>query len=356
MRREGETLDELAPNQEVHLEECQTQHGSTTSASMAEIIQILKNARLEPVPDLELFPMSGDLMYVNEYLYHKPSTNEFGVVKSPITEDNLRPVTKGRRYCRAGIRTADYKLLCTDDVPLRAYHLLGEVIELPQETFDTALKTAKAESPYGYEIDLSSMIEYIAFSRNNIYLGTGYHGPLYKARLREFITGQALYEKIADCNNFEDLAVEGDIISYASDQEVFVITGEKNTTWNLGDTIYRLFRVLNEKTLKFVAVTESAIEIWDLNMENLEWREESMKFPRRGYLQSFSFIRDGILVAEEGEGQFVALDLEKGKCENLVLPEFQGLSFRDHLNVVLFDERQRKMYLLMKYGTYVANM
>lgn len=323
---------------------------------MAKIIEILKNAKPKQVPDIELFPMSGDLMYVGEFLYHKPSTDELGVVESPISEANLRPITKGRRYCRAGIRTSDYEILCTDYVPLRAFHLLGEEIALPQETFDKVLKTAKAESPYGYEIDLSSMIEYIGFSRNNVYLGTGYGGPLFKARLEDLITGKALYEKIAECDTFEDLAVEGEVVSYASDLEVFVIMGEKRATWDLGVTIYRLFRILNEKTLKFGVVTERAIELRDLDIETFEWREESVKYPRKGYLQSFSFIRDGIFVAEEGEGQFVVIDLEDGNSERLVLPQFQGLPFRDHFNVVIFDECQRKMYLLMEYGTYVADI
>lgn len=354
MRREGDDcIGELTPNHNVP-EESRT---STSPASkMARIIEMLRNAKPDPVPDIELFSMSGDLMYTNEYLYHKPSTDELGVVKSPFTEPNLRPITKGRRYCRAGIRTSDYGILCTDDEPLRAYRLLGEEIVLPQETFDNALQIAKAESPYGYEIDLSSMIEYIEFSRNNVYLGTGYHGPLYKARLEEFISGRALYEKIAKCNNFEDLAVDGDIISYASDQEIFVIRGEKRTTRKLDDTIYRLFRVLNGDALKFIAVTERAIEIRNLDMETFEWREGSVNYPHRGYLQSFSFIHGGILFAEEGEGQFVVIDLETGNSESLELAQFQGLPSRDHFNRVILDESQRKMYLLMKHGTYVANM
>lgn len=325
--------------------------GNAINKKMQRMILFLENAKPELIPDLELFSMSSDLKGPNELIYYKPSSEELGVVQLPLDEGPFVEITKARRYCRAALRFKEFQILCTDKEPLQAFTLQGKEIDLKLDLFRDVLETAKHESPYGYEIDYSSLFEYIAFSENYIYLGTGYFGPLFRAPLSEFVLGKATYEKIAECNYFEDLSVEGDLISFAGERDVFVIKDSELSIWKQEHTVYRLFRVVEGNTATFAAVTENTIEIRSLDIGSLGWGE-TLKIPCTGFLQSFSFLHNGLLVVEEGIGNFVVVDIQDGNVQKCHSPGFEGIQKREHLNQVLFDEVHGFVYLLLREGTY----
>lgn len=329
--------------------------GNAINKKMQRMIHFLKNAKPELVPDLELFVMSGDLKSPNELIYYKPSSEELGVVQLPLDEGPFVEITKARRYCRAALRTKDFQILCTDKEPLQAFTLLGQEIDLKLELFKDVLETAKQESPYGYEIDYSSLFEDIAFSENYIYLGTGYFGPLFRAPLSEFVSGKATYEKIAECNYFEDLSVEGDLVSFAGERDVFVIKDSELSIWQQEHTVYRLFRVVEGNTAIFAAVTENTIEIRSLDIGSLRWGE-TLKIPCTGFLQWFSFLHGGLLVVEEGIGKFVVVDIHDGNVQKCHSTGFEGVQKREHFNQVLFDEVHGLVYLLLREGTYSTRL
>lgn len=329
--------------------------GNAINKKMQRIIHFLENAKPELIPDLELFAMSGDLKSPNELIYYRPSSEELGVVQLPLDEGHFVEITKARRYCRAALRTKDFQILCTDKEPLQAFTLKGQEIDLKLELFKDVLETAKNESPYGYEIDYSSLFEYIVFSENYIYLGTGYFGPLFRAPLSEFVSGKATYEKIAECNYFEDLSVEGDLVSFAGERDVFALKDSKLCIWKQEHTVYRLFRAVEGNTAIFAAVTENTIEIRSLDIGSLLWGE-TLKIPCTGFLQSFSFLHDGILVVEEGKGKFVVVDIHDGNVQKCHSTGFEGVQKREHFNQVLFDEVHGFVYLLLREGTYSAKL
>lgn len=329
--------------------------GEAINNKMQRIIHFLENAKPEPIPDLELFAMSGVLRSPKELIYYRPSSEELGVVQLPLDEGPFVEITKARRYCRAALRTKKFQILCTDKEPLQEFTLLGQEIDLKLDLFKDVLETAKNESPYGYEIDYSSLFEYIAFSENYIYLGTGYFGPLFRALLSEFVSGKATYEKIAECNYFEDLSVEGDLISFAGERDVFVLKDAELSVWKQEHTVYRLFRVVEGNTAKFAAVTENTIEIRSLNIGSLRWGD-TFKIPCTGFLQSFSFLHDGLLVVEEGIGKLVVVDIHDGNVQKCHSPCFEGIQKREHFNQVLFDEVHGFVYLLLREGTYSTRL
>lgn len=327
---------------------------SQSQARIFKMTSFLESAKPEFVPDIELLPMSGDLESPNECIYFKPTTNELGITEIPIVDEKLKPVTKNRRYCMAAIRNSMCEILCTDEEPLRVVTFLGETIELPLEPFKIILETAKKESPYGYEIDYESLIEYIELSENYIYLGTGYFGPLFRSPLQDLVAGKPAYEKIAECNYFEDLDVKGDLVSYAGDKNIFIIDNGKETIWKVDDTVYRLLRLLVDDIVYFIAVTEQAIEIREYLQSTRQWMGESVKNTCNGYLQSFTFIHNGMLVVEEAAGEFVVVDILKKLVEKCKSEGFRGLTHRDHFNRVLCIE-SGTMYLSMKSETYTID-
>lgn len=329
--------------------------GNAINKKMQRMIHFLKNAKPELIPDLELFAMSGDLKSPKKLIYYRPSSEELGVVQLPLDEGHFVEITKARRYCRAALRTKDFQILCSDKEPLQAFTLLGQEIDLKLELFKDVLETAKQESPYGYEIDYSSLFEYIALSENYIYLGTGYFGPLFRAPLSEFVSGNATYEKIAECNYFEDLSVERDLVSFAGERDIVVLKDSELSIWQQEHTVYRLFRVVEGNTAIFAAVTENTIEIRSLDIGSLRWGE-TLKIPCTGFLQSFSFLRNGLLVVEERIGNFVVVDIQDGNVQKCHSPGFEGIQKREHFNQVLFDEVYGFVYLLLREGTYYTRL
>lgn len=327
-----------------------TFHNRSTLTSLKKF---LKNAELKPLPDIEIFPLSGDLKDPNECLYYKPSSNELGVTRLPIGQHTFQAIAQDRHYCRAAIRTSDFGLLCSAEEPLRVCDFQGTRFEIPQECFREMLETVKRDSPYGYEVDYSSLIEYIAFSKDSLYLGTGYYGPLYKTLLTGILSKKPSFEKVADCDMFEDLAVENNIVSYAGEQDVFVIRGDQRVIWEVDDTVYRLFRIVGNNFIRLVAITEHGLRIRDLDITKMSWLGESENFTCKGYLQSFSFLHNGILAVEEAAGDFVFADLIEGSVERCRSDSFGAIASRDHFNQVFF-EAEKRLILSLEAGTFIA--